>query len=178
MADLRLLAALAMACALLHGCSPRLPAEIVTPRLAGYVIDPRTGEGIAGAELFVYRAVSWPQLFHRGVGPIAARWTTSDERGYFDLPEYRYPIPEEERKGSRLSPSVFLRFIHHDYGARYLVLPESREGWASLRFEVEPHPEEIRWVTDPGFSGRVCGVLPPDAYRHCCEVAYGDPSCD
>lgn len=179
MAGLRLLAMLALAVASLLGCfRSRLPAEIVTPRLAGYVVDKRTGEGIAGAELFVFRFYSWPQLFHTGGAPIATTWTTSDATGYFELPRHVHPVAEDEREGFKLSPLVFLYFVHRDYTANYLDLPESQDAWTSLRFEIEPEEASIEWMQSPSMSSHTCGLLAGEAYAHCCEILYGDPRCE
>jgi hypothetical protein len=176
-ADLRLLstAVILVAALLSGGC-----ATTYTRRVAGRVIDAKTGEPVVGADVMVYRKARrfrehgslWVNFGHR--------WQETDESGHFDFPPVRDKKPY--RVGGLLwtlkdDPTV--RVTDERYGIEARDYRE--QGWEDLErdffinMEISG-PTELEAICEPDEEKRVrefcVGLYEPGA-SHCIEVVKG-----
>ena len=141
---------------------------IYARRVEGVVLDKRTGEGVAGAEVFVVYEIV--QGSHRRAADT--RWATTDAEG-------RFAIPGVFSMTLGPPPSVtdrnyFVRVVHPDYGKFSSVANRRVETWPHHRFVFEIEPNSQRGLFEsPRHWASLCRGLNSKGCDRMCEYAYG-----
>lgn len=163
---------------LVAGCAI---VPIHTPRVAGHVIDSRTGEPVAGAEIFVFNYVDvlFPGPEGLGSYEFAGRWTTTDAKGSFTFPaRWDFTVP----RGITRNEKLYLVLVHRDYGSPLINTPDNPAKWKSLELRIQPDPKTLEAMKDVLNIIDVCrslsgDALSDDAWDHCCRIVYGEEAC-
>ena len=166
MADFRLLIVLILAIST-SGCAP-----IVSPALAGRVVDAATGEPIPGAEVFTEVHVVY--RFAISGASFDWRYTTADGEGRFSFPRQR-----SEEWLNRFFYSVeypSLSVAHREYGNIPVPIGKDPNAWLEIVARIEPIPWEVEAIRKarPTVVDRdhTCSGLPS---RRCCDVLFSRP---
>jgi hypothetical protein len=142
-------------------------------RVAGRLVDVRTGQGVSGATLFrTYQVERLPIPFFVGEQPgsggsFTPDWVVSDANGEFEFPKMRNP------RFVRVEQSPGIIWIHRELGWDYAST--ARREMTRLVIEVEPrddHNEYIQGRRKLG-SPRPCeNVRGDEAHDFCEELAF------
>ena len=137
---------------------------VVQRPCAGRVVDARSGEALAGAEVFELRSLSrWIQL---DAQDVAARWTTADAAGRFAF----------ACELALTAPRLFVRATGPHYEVFHprvgLAVPAAEPSAEGLRLAVAPGPPPSRE------DALRCppGALPGHCRRRC-ELVLGAGPC-
>ncbi len=149
--------------------------RVEVPRLAGQILDKRTGKPIEGVAVYqFYGTFNYRASVHEGTGSRDFRWTTTDADGRFEFPAH--VVAEALKNHVKINSKPSIRLVHRDYGGPLVRVPEDRSQWNDVVWEVEPDQRGIEDMkkgrplcTDP------CNDLDSDAFKHCYEVACGKP---
>jgi len=142
-------------------------------RVAGRLVDARTGEGISGATLFrTYQVetfpISFPFFFGEQPGTggtFTPDWVVSRVNGEFEFPKMRNP------RFARVEQSPGIIWIHRDLGWGSEILTENEN--TRLVIEVEPQSDRIGYLhgtADVGIDSSCDNVRGDDAYDFCEEL--------
>lgn len=144
--------------------------KVHTPRVAGRVVDARSGEAVEGADVMVYRTVDHA-ISHSRLH-FDYRWTTTGPNGSFSFEPSTVWKPE----GTwwwRLEEEPSLNLIHPQYGSPPTFVPDDPAKWGNFELAIEPSQRTLDALQDRFRSVVICGGLNGRGYRHCCKVAYG-----
>jgi len=162
MADLRLLIRLGAAI-LLAGAGACALGPIWAEGIRGQVVDRRTGDPVAGAEVFV----AYDMEHATSSYPVDVRWVTTDDQGRFEIPG---------RVSMMLGPpfswtvdQYFILVLHPDFGS-HGVNEELFESFPSGRIEIEPE-DTVKFFEHPSGWVSLCGGLTSEACDRICEMA-------
>jgi hypothetical protein len=137
-------------------------------RVAGRLIDVRTGEGVSGATLFrTYQVKRLPIPFFVGEQPgsggsFTPDWVVSDENGEFEFPKMRNP------RFVRVKQSPGIIWIHRDLG--WDSASTAGREIARLVIEAEPRADRIGYLqgkADVGIDSSCDEVRGVEAYDFC-----------
>ncbi len=173
MAGLRLLTVVFLVLAVL-GVAGRCEGKpFVAPRIAGRIVDKRTGQPVAGMTVFVWYEYDVTWSAEPKGGGFGTRWQETDAEGRFDFPEQ--VAAERVSRQVRVEPVPNVQLLHRDYGRPLVLLPDDPTQWSNVEFRIEPDRMTLEWIRDTRAHGaRICGgPWGQEAYQHCCEVAWG-----
>jgi len=176
MADLRLLTlALAAVASLLAGAWCEGSRKVEVPRLAGQILDKRTGEPVVGMAVYqFYGTFNRTVGTHQGTGSRDFRWTTTDAEGRFEFSAH--VVAEALRNYVEVGPVPAIVLVHRDYGRPFVDVPEDRSQWESIVWRIEPESYSLEAMRSTGSECSVpCSDLEGEAYEHCYELACGEP---
>jgi hypothetical protein len=149
--------------------------RVEVPRLAGQILDKRTGKPIEG--MAVYQAY---ETFNRmaagghgsGGGERDFRFTMTDADGRFEFPAH--VVAEALKNYVEIDPEPWIHLVHREYGTPLVYVPKDSALREQIVWEVEPAAESFaRWKSE---CGSWCRDLEDhDAYHHCYQLACGEP---
>ncbi len=176
MADLRLLTlALAAVASLLAGAWCAGSRKVEVPRLAGQILDKRTGKPVEGMAVYqAYGTMNRNILYEHTVGARDFRWTMTDAAGRFEFPAH--VVAEALKNYVDLDPVPAIVLVHRDYGRPFVQVPEDRSQWERVVWEIEPEPSSLEALRSTGSEcSAPCSDLEGDAYEHCYEFTCNQP---
>lgn len=170
MADLRLLRAASalLALSVATACS----REIEVPRIAGQLLDERTGKPIESAALYLgfsgksHLAIGGPAA----TGRIDERVAMTDGNGQFEFPAHSFRL---DRFTSLMREHPGIVIVHPKYGDAVEFLSDDRTTWDRVVWRIKPHEARLRSLERD--CEALCGGLGHRAYYHCYEMLCGQP---
>ena len=148
--------------------------KVEVPRLAGQIVDSRTKKPIAGMAVY-QRYGTYNTMMagtHEGGGQRDIRWVITDSEGRFEFPAH--VVAEALKNYVHIDSTPAMLLLHRDYGRPLVYVPENREQWESIVWEVEPESVSLEWLKTGDLCSVVCD-LSGAAYAHCFEYACGRP---
>lgn len=177
MANLRLLSAVALIASwsLVATSCGSGSRRVEVPRLAGQIVDKRTGEPIEGVAVYqFYETQNHSILTDHGAGSRDFRWTMTDTDGRFEFPAH--VVAEALRNFVSVYPAPAIILLHRDYGSPNVNAPEDRTEWESIVWEIEPDVRSLEDMQSTGSRcGNPCSGLDGESYDHCYQIACRRP---
>ena len=177
MAHLRLLAIVMtfMLSANIMSCSRCYGSRKVdTPRLAGKIIDKRTGQPIEGMAVYqFYETYDRNAGPHQGTGSRDFRWVLTDAEGRFAFPAHTVAESLNNHVKIGSQPSIVL--FERNYGGPLVNVPEDRSQWDSIVWEIEPDAQSLAdLAAKSSRCSGPCSDLEGESYEHCYKLACGE----
>lgn len=175
MAGLRLLGVAALIVASV-AIATRCTREVDVPRIAGVLLDERTGNPIGGAALYLSFSGSNPLNAgghgSAAVGNIDERIAMTSPDGRFEIPAHSFRLSWFVRLDSR--PGFWI--VHREYGSHVEFLSDDRATWDSVQWRVSPRHDQVAKIGSGASACEdPCSGLGRTTYRHCYEMLCGEP---
>ncbi len=171
MAGLRLLTVVLLVLVSL-GVAARCDGKpFVAPRIAGRIVDKRTGQPVAGMTVFVWYEYDVTWSAEPKGGGFGTRWQETDAEGRFDFPEQ--VAAENVSSQVRVAPRPAFVLLDREYGSPEVHLPDNPAQWSNVEFRIEPDRMTLEWIRGRETSLLCGGPWGHEAAEHCCQVAWG-----
>lgn len=146
--------------------------RVEVPRLAGQILDKRTGKPIEGMAVYqFYETHNFHAAPHETIGSRDFRWTMTDADGRFEFPAH--VVAEALKNYVEIGAVPTVVVVHKTYGRPLVVVPDDRAKWRDVVWNVDPDPQSLqdhRMMCD-----LLCRDLEGDAYEHCFGIACDKP---
>ncbi len=148
--------------------------RVEVPRLAGQILDKRTGKPIEGMAVYqFYGTFNRRASVHEGTGSRDFRWTMTDADGRFEFPAHVVAEALKDHvKIDHVSPRSGSSTATTE--APSSVCPKTARSGTNVMWEIEPEPGTLKLLGKD--CVRLCRDLDDDAaFEHCYQLGCGKP---